>query len=62
MRTKMRERVGQVEEENRRRWIELGGRKTYWNRELLTHLCRIVSMADGRWTDGIDSLLRLLEG
>jgi hypothetical protein len=29
---------------------------------LLTHLCRIVSMADGRWTDGIDSLLRLLEG
>jgi hypothetical protein len=40
MRTKMRERAGQMdeEEEENRRWIELGGRKTCWKEELLTHL------------------------
>jgi hypothetical protein len=53
MRTKMRERAGQMdeEEEENRRWIELGGRKTCWKEELLTHLWINVSIADGRWTD-----------
>jgi hypothetical protein len=54
MRTKMRERAGRMEEEGgNRRWIELGGRKTCWNKELLTHLWRIVSIADSRRTDGM---------
>ena len=54
MRTKIRDCAGQMEEGNRR-WIELGGRKTCWKRILLTHLCRIVSIAEWQM-DGWDRL------
>lgn len=45
VRTKMRERAGQMEEGSRQ-WIELGGRKTCWKRESLTHLRSNVSILE----------------